>query len=155
MDAETKLTIKFGDIKPELLKKYLLKRYPKEIDQVIERLNQYYGEKVDIRFTFEDSFEALIFDLDFYFIDNKANYPLGDAGGENLPVCFVISPGGYNRKEDKIVFPSTEYVYKVAPKKGIIILYKKKVNGISWKRLFDKALKVNLNQTKIFKGKSF
>jgi len=154
MDTETKMTIKLGATNPQLLKKYLIKRYQNEINQVISRLTDYYNERVDIRYTFEDSLGALIFDLDFYFVENKAKYPLGDAGGYNLPVCFVISPAGYSSKEDKIIFPSVEYVYKVAPKKGIIILYKQKVNGISWKRLFDKAIKSDLNQTKIFKGKT-
>ncbi len=154
MDSETKMTLLFAEKNPLALKRYLLKRYSNEIDKIKNRLTEYFKEEVDVYFTFESMKNVWAFDLDFYLVNNKAKYPISDAGSRKLPVCFVIVPPGYKKSgSDERLFDA-EYIYKVIPKKGISVLYKKKVKNISWGRLFNEALKVNLSKSTIY-TKSF
>jgi len=152
---ETKITLNFIDKYPTGLKKYLIKRYKTKIDKLLKRLSNHFGEKVDIYYTFEDMKDAFAMDLDFYLVNNKANYPIAHSGSKRLPVCFVITPPGYKKKGVGRMM-ADEVIYKISKSpKGIVILYRdQNVKFISWERLLDKAMVVDLNKTGIFKGKS-
>ncbi len=143
MDTETKITINFLETYPRGLKLYLQKRYGRYIDKLIKKISNFYNEPVAIHYTFEGMKPVWACDLDFYFVNNKSKYPLGDAGNRKLPVCFVImAPIQKTPSSDDWKF-GDEGVYIVQPfeKNTAKWLYRKKVNNISWERLFKEALK--------------
>jgi len=146
MDTETKVTINFLDKNPIGLKNYLQHRYAKEINQIMQRLTSYFNERVDIHYTFEDQEPVWSSDLDFYLADNKSKYPIANAGNRKLPVCFVINPPCYKKPNLDEWIIKDEGIYLVEPfkSKKLKWLYKKKVNTISWERLFKKSLEINL-----------
>ena len=156
---ETKITLNFVDNYPKGLKLYLIKRYKNEINKLLKKLTLYFKEEVDICYTFGDDTEnSWALDLDFYLVKNKAQFPMATVGKKaiELPCCFVICPPGYKKYGSEKRIIEKEIIFKVSKDpRGIVILYKKKVNNISWKRLFAEALKADLNKTKLYQGGSF
>jgi len=124
------------------LKIFLLDKYNIEIKIIINLLCEYFDEKVDVHYTFEDydSTSVFCFDLDFYLVKNKNNLSLGYSGKKKLAVCFVIMPPLYKTEKTHKFILGDEGVYLIN-NLGKKDLYRKYVTNFSWIRLFNISIK--------------
>ena len=88
---------------PSTLKSDLLVHHKTQINLIINLLEKYFDEKVNIHYTFEDYNPKTVwcFDLDFYLTKNETQLPISTAGNKKLPVCFVIMPPLYKQKNNQ------------------------------------------------------